>query len=180
MSNSSSLRDWVKDAATHCVPALLCEVGCARLSVDDIARRLGVAKGSLFFSQRDVASAIAETLDAWTDALTGGRRLDDPTFSEVCRALFRCVPVGDGRRPALPCCLATSPCPHGWTYRWQRIAASLGLGGSDLALTLGEAVQAIASHPDIRGLLAQGRTDEAVEVIATVVGLADDDEDYLD
>jgi len=177
MSNSAGVRDWVRDAAAVCIPSLLREVGCARLSVDDIARRLGLAKGSLFFSQRDVAEAIARTLDAWTDELTRAPRLSGPSFAEVCRALLGCVPMGDGVRPTAPCCLATSPCPHGWTYRWQRIAKSLGLGESDLALTLGDAVQAIASHPEVRPLLAQGRVEEVVAVIVAIVGFADGDDE---
>ena len=175
MATTSRVRDWLRAAAAGAVPPLLCEVGCARLSVDDVARRLGLAKGALYFSQRDVAEVIAATLDAWTAELTDVPRLNDVSLGEACGALLRRVGGGATKRSAIPCCLAVSPCPHGWPVRWRRIAARMGFGETDLALTLGDVIQAIASHPGVRSLLDDGRVEEAVDVVLAVVGFAGED-----
>ena len=168
------VRDWLREAAANTVPTLLCEVGCERLCVDDIAHRLGLAKGSLYFSQRDVAEVIAATLDEWTDELERAPGLQDVSFREACRVLFQRELLGSAEHCAIPCCLAVSPCPHDWPDRWRRIGLSMGFGETDLALTLGDAIQAVASHPEIRALLQQGRIEEAVEVVTTVLGIEDE------
>jgi hypothetical protein len=57
------VREWRAGALEGAIEALLSEVGCAGLTADVIARRLGVAKGSARLTREAVDAAIARTLD---------------------------------------------------------------------------------------------------------------------
>jgi hypothetical protein len=112
------VREWRAGALEGAIEALLSEVGCAGLTADVIARRLGVAKGSARLTREAVDAAIARTLDEWErQLLVPTTDVSDEPVIEACRALF--APASDGRgvRASIPCCLGESPCPNGWTER---------------------------------------------------------------
>lgn len=170
MTNSSStalggdLHTWRDDAVARCIGSLVREVGC-RFTIDDIAHRIGVARGSLFIDRSTAVDVIEETLDAWAERVVPAALGDGvEPFVAACWALLTTSGDADGeRRPAIPCCLAASPCPHRWPARWGPVAARFGLGTSDVAALLGEALQAIAASDQVRALIFEGRTMEAVQ-----------------
>ncbi len=167
------VRTWRADAVTRAIRILLLESGC-RFTIDDIARRVGVPKGSLFVDRAVVVEIIEQTLDTWAEHVAPPTSGDDvEPFTAACRSLLSTQLDADGvRRAAIPCCLVTSPCPHGWHARWGSIAVTFGLGTSEIAMMLGEALQAIAASDRTRALLAEGRTADAVE---HVLGYLDSD-----
>ena len=73
--------------------------------------------------------------------------------------------------PALPCCLAQSPCPHGWGARWKMLAGMFELwdsAGEELPYSvalLGDALQALAATPTVKKLLSEGNTGQATTVL---------------
>ena len=108
------IKAWRVGALDRAIEPLLCEVGCAGLTAEVIARRLGVAKGSARLTREAVGEAGRRTLDEWERQLpshANGAR-DEPMAHVYC-ALF--VPAGGTgvERAAFPCCLGASPCPNG-------------------------------------------------------------------
>lgn len=153
-------------------------MGCASLTVDDIAKSLGVAKGSIYLHWPDIARIIDILMERRTDSLI--QAANDPANAPpiaICADLFAPVESANGVRPAIPCCLHASPCPHGWTQRWVQLAKHYGVGTSGIAQLIGEAIQAVASSPTVRELLEQGQFDAAAEVVAIAVNGPDDDDE---
>ncbi|MDA1035805.1 MAG: hypothetical protein O3B65_02855, partial [Chloroflexi bacterium] len=127
------LRTWRNDVVARSIRTLLIESGC-RFTFDDIARRVGVAKGSLFVDRAAVVEVVEQTLDSWAERVAPVVSGDDvEPFTAACWSLLSTHEETDGvRRPAIPCCLATSPCPHRWDERWESISMVFGLGTSDI------------------------------------------------
>ena len=148
------------------------------LTVDSIVRSLGAAKGSAYLRWPDVERLIGTVLDRWSERLPHEPSLPSETVgTAVCRALLAPVETVDGLRPAIPCCLRASPCPQDWNQRWDQLAAHYGLGGSEIAQLIGEAVQAVASSSVVRDLLAQGRFEDAAAVVAQTINGDEDESD---
>ncbi len=172
------IRDWRLDASARVIDSLLSDVGCASLTVDDIAKSLGVAKGSIYLRWPDIARITGILMDRRTDSLI--QAANDPNDAPpiaICGDLLAPVESTNGVRPAIPCCLHASPCPHGWTLRWAQLAKHYGMGTSGIAQLIGEAIQAVASSPTVRELLEQGQFDAAAEVVAIAVNGPDDDDE---
>lgn len=125
----SLLREWRADALGNVIEELLCEVGCPSLTADVIARRLGVAKGSVRLTLEAVDAAIGRTLDAWERELPvpPDGTIDEPVI-EVCGALFASATRGREQRAAFPCSL-------GERVRARRAGPSAG-SGSGLRMAL--------------------------------------------
>lgn len=160
------LRTWRDDVVAQRIRSLLRLSGCG-FSIDDIARGIGVAKGSLYVDRSVVVEVIEQTLDSWAERVVPVNSSDseDP-FSVACWSLLTTHVDADGAvRPAIPCCLAKSPCPHRWSERWESIAVAFGLGVNQIAMLLGDALQAVAASDQGRALLVDGRTSEAVDLV---------------
>ncbi len=162
------VREWREQAILQAVAEILVDDGCQHLTMDDLARRVGIAKGSLYLHTTTRDELVEQVLDLWATEVPAADRKAGPgeRWGDACGALFAPVDRGTAVRPAIPCCLRQSPCPHGWMKRWQAIAEAHGLPteGGD-AVTLGEAVQALTSLASVRALAADGRIGEARAVV---------------
>ena len=165
------VREWREQAILQAVGELLLEQGCIALTMDDVARRVGVAKGSLYLHAPTRNDLVGQLLDRWTNDVPvpsevpqGGTQ---QAVAEICAGLFSGVVRNEsGPSPAFPCCLHTSPCPHGWADRWSRLAAAYGLADDDEAALIGEALQALSATKSVRTLLDGGKLDEAAAIVA--------------
>lgn len=165
------VREWREQAILQAVGELLLEQGCLALTMDDVARRVGVAKGSLYLHAPTRSDLVAQLLNRWMGEVpmpseppkAGGRG----AVSGICSALFSEVRrLESGPSPAFPCCLHTSPCPHGWVDRWSRLAEAYGLDPNDEVVLIGEALQALSSTLSVQTLVAAGKLEEARAIVA--------------
>ena len=142
--------------------------------MDAIASRVGVSKGTLYEHAGSRDDLIAEVLMRWTEDVEVP---DVPEATTPAAALSRALDAlyreterdGDISCPALPCCLQVSPCPHGWTDRWQPIAVAFGLNDPADVRLLGEALQALASVPSFRSLTKEGRLAEVRSILGRLL-----------
>ena len=168
------VRAWREQAILQAVGELLCEGGCLALTMDDVARRVGVAKGSLYLHAPTRNDLVGQLLDHWMDEIPmPSAPPHDSTqraVVRICEALFADARHQEsGPAPAFPCCLRTSPCPHGWGARWSRLAQGYGLDQGDDVELIGEALQAMSATKSVRTLLDDGKLDEAAAVVARLV-----------
>ncbi len=179
------VRRWREDAITEAVAELLREQGCQQLTMDEVAKRVGIAKGSLYLHAAARNDLVARVLDRWAADVPrpqgppSGPR--EERWRRACAALFSRAEKGGRDGPpeaaSLPCCLHTSPCPHGWNGRWTELAEAYGLleeeavnGSTPSWMLLGEAIQALASTRSVRELrLAEAQ--ETVERFVTGYGV---------
>ena len=164
------VREWREQAILQAVGELLSEQGCLALTMDDVARRVGVAKGSLYLHAPTRNDLVGQLLDRWADEVPVPSEPPSGSTQEavpgICAALFSDVRRDEsGPAPAFPCCLHTSPCPHGWVDRWSRLAEAYGLDHGDEAALIGEALQALAATKSVRALVDGGRLDEAAAIV---------------
>jgi AcrR family transcriptional regulator len=160
------VRQWQEAAIADAVAELLVEFGCTELTMEQVAKRVGIAKGSLYLHTTSRSGLVASSLDRWTAEVPQPSGEEEDPLHAASEALFHGVARGAGpSRPALPCCLRTSPCPHGWGARWKEIALAYGLGDSSSARLIGEAVQALACTPTVRALVDQARLEEAGAIV---------------
>lgn len=161
------VREWREQAIFQAVGELLVEEGCLSLTMDGVARRVGVAKGSLYLHAPTRNALVSQVLDRWAeDVPTPASSDPSGPLTAVCEALFSGVQHRDSARsPALPCCLHTSPCPHGWTARWRRVAEAYGLEPTPEIELIGQAVQALAATESVRSLVAEGRLADAGAIV---------------
>ena len=163
------VREWREQAILQAVGELLVEAGCLRLTMDGVARRVGVAKGSLYLHAPTRNALVEQVLERWAEDVPTAAASEHPgPLTAVCEALFSGVQHGDSARsrsPALPCCLHTSPCPHGWSARWRRVAEAYGLEPTPEIELIGQAVQALAATQSVRSLVAEGRLAEAAAIV---------------
>ncbi|MCI0820752.1 MAG: TetR/AcrR family transcriptional regulator [Chloroflexi bacterium] len=165
------VREWREQAILQAVGELLLEQGCLALTMDDVARRVGVAKGSLYLHAPTRSDLVAQLLDRWMAEVpmpSEPPKAGGPSaVSGICGALFSEVSrLESGPSPAFPCCLHTSPCPHGWVDRWARLAEAYGLDPNDEAVLIGEALQALSSTLSVQTLVAAGKLEEARAIVA--------------
>ena len=165
------VREWREQAILQAVGELLLEQGCLALTMDDIARRVGVAKGSLYLHAPTRGDLVAQLLDRWMAEVPMPPEPPEAGapggVAAICGALFSEVRrLESGPSPAFPCCLHTSPCPHGWVDRWSRVAEAFGLGPNDEVEVIGEALQALSSTASVQTLVAAGRLEEARAIVA--------------
>ena len=163
------VREWRGESILQAVAELLSETGCLSFTMDDVAQRVGISKGSLYLHTATRSGLVESLLDRWEadvpPARDFGNALMEDRTERVCEALFHETDRGSGRSvPAFPCCLQTSPCPHGWSQRWARIAAAHGLSTDETEM-LGEAVQALAGMGSVRALLREGNVDAALTIV---------------
>jgi AcrR family transcriptional regulator len=168
------VRQWREEAILNAVAELLREEGCRELTMDQVARRVGVAKGSLYLHTTTRNGLLEQLLERWAAQVPtpseppqgdAGQRL-----GALCAALMHPVErAGHAGAPAFPCCLHASPCPHGWTERWAHLAQRFGVDALPYASMLGEALQALAATPHLRGLVAEGRGAEAQALLERFV-----------
>ncbi len=164
------VREWREQAILQAVGELLSEHGCLALTMDDVARRVGVAKGSLYLHAPTRSDLVAQLLDRWMAEVplppeppTAGA---PSAVTAICDALFSEVHrVDSGPSPAFPCCLHTSPCPHGWADRWSRLAEAYGLGTHEEVEVIGEALEALSSTDSVQALVAAGRLRDAHAIV---------------
>lgn len=162
------VRQWREEEILRAVGALLVKDGCLNVTMDDVARRVGIAKGSLYLHTASREELIGQLLDAWLAAVPvrpmPAAASDDDRWSAACAALFE---PGERERPlAFPCCLQVSPCPNGWAGRWRAIAGAVGLRADDPSVAVaGEAVQALCAMPALRQLVAAGQLEAAQETL---------------
>lgn len=169
------VRQWRQEAILQAVAELLLSQGCTEFTMDDLARRVGIAKGSLYLHTNARSDLVGQVLDRWAAEVPKGVLQSGLSWEErrrrACDALFSGVARGGEPHgplaPAIPCCLSVSPCPHGWAGRWKELARDYELLGTapQAELTpevvlLGEAIQALASTLSVRGLLQGGRLSE--------------------
>lgn len=162
------VRQWREEAIVEAVGQLLVEQGCQGLTMDDIAKRVGIAKGSLYLHTNARSDLVAQVLDRWTEDIPEPSGASGDPYEGACHALFAPADHGGANAPAIPCCLHTSPCPNGWEARWAALANAYGLEGDDVPL-IGDAVQALAATPALRAMVAEGRLDEAKDVVRRFV-----------
>ena len=165
------VREWREQAILQAVGELLLEGGCVALTMDDVARRVGVAKGSLYLHAPTRSDLVAQLLDRWMGEVpmpsTPPKTGAPAAVTAVCGALFSEVHrLESGPSPAFPCCLHTSPCPHGWVDRWSRLAEAYGLDPNDEVVLIGEALQALSSTLSVQTLVAAGKLEEARAIVA--------------
>ncbi len=165
------VREWREQAILQAVGELLLEQGCLALTMDDVARRVGVAKGSLYLHAPTRSDLIAQLLDRWMGEVPVPPAVPAPGASgavtAICGALFSEVRrLESAPSPAFPCCLRTSPCPHGWVDRWSRLAEAYGLDPNDDVELIGEALQALSSTPSVQALVAAGRLGDARAIVS--------------
>ena len=165
------VRAWREQAILQAVGELLSEQGCLALTMDDVARRVGIAKGSLYLHAPTRSDLVAQLLDSWADEVetpsVPPKTSEREAVVSICAALFSGVVQDESTRaPAFPCCLHTSPCPHGWPARWSRLADAYGLEPSDDVALIGEALQALSATHSVRGLVEAGKLDEAASTVA--------------
>lgn len=165
------VREWREQAILQAVGELLLEQGCLALTMDDVARRVGVAKGSLYLHAPTRSDLVAQLLDRWAGEVPMPPEPPEAgapgAVTAICGALFAEVHrVDSGPSPAFPCCLHTSPCPHGWADRWSRLAEAYGLGPDNEVEVIGEALQALSSTDSVQTLVAAGRLRDAHAIVA--------------
>lgn len=165
------VREWREQAILQAVGELLLEQGCLALTMDDVARRVGVAKGSLYLHAPTRSDLVAQLLNRWMGEVpmpSEPPKASGPgAVSGICSALFSEVRrLESGPSPAFPCCLHTSPCPHGWVDRWSRLAEAYGLDPNDEVVLIGEALQALSSTLSVQTLVAAGKLEEARAIVA--------------
>ena len=165
------VREWREQAILQAVGELLLEQGCLALTMDGVARRVGVAKGSLYLHAPTRSDLVAQLLDRWMGEVpmpSEPPKAGVPgALSGICSALFSEVRrLESGPSPAFPCCLHTSPCPHGWVDRWSRLAEAYGLDPNDEVVLIGEALQALSSTLSVQTLVAAGKLEEARAIVA--------------
>ena len=164
------VREWREQAILQAVGELLSEQGCLALTMDDVARRVGVAKGSLYLHAPTRNDLVGQLLDRWMDEVPVPSEPPSGTqeaVAEICAALFSNVRRDESRpAAAFPCCLHTSPCPHGWVGRWSRLSKAYGLDHSDEDALIGEALQALSATKSVQALLDAGRLAEAAAIVA--------------
>ena len=93
------VRAWRREAIYQAVSDLLREEGCFSLTMEHIAKRAGIAKGSLYLHTQNRTELIAEVLDRWAadveapDATTAHGSSE--AVARVCAALFQDVERND-------------------------------------------------------------------------------------
>ena len=165
------VRAWREQAILQAVGELLSEQGCLALTMDDVARRVGIAKGSLYLHAPTRNDLVEQLLDSWANEMeipaAAPKRNQREAVVRICDALFSDVVRAESTRaPAFPCCLHTSPCPHGWPARWSRLAEAYGLEPSDDVDLIGEALQALSATHSVRALVEAGKLEEAAATVA--------------
>jgi hypothetical protein len=134
---------WLVGALDRAIEPLLCEVGCAGLTAEVIARRFRVAKGSARLTREAVDEAVWRTLDEWErqlparadgvrdepmaeSAVRCWRRLAGPVWSARrlravwVRALVRTVGLNVGGGLPSRMDLAAGRSPNCWARRFRR------------------------------------------------------------
>lgn len=176
----NQMQQWRQAAILDAVADLLASEGCHRFTMEDVAKRVGIAKGSLYLHTNARADLVQEVLALWerdvASPTTVSSKPPHTQWHETCTDLFEGVGRGDASAhsitPAIPCCLHTSPCPYGWMDRWDNIVRSRSLLAENATSEergttrlFGEVIQAIATTPSVRLLLDEGRLSEASLII---------------
>ena len=171
------VKRWREEAIIQAVSELLAGQGCQRFTMEDVAKLVGIAKGSLYLHTNARSKLVAQALDRRLASIPKPRRPSDipkeRAWSELLDALFA---QGTSGGCDLPCCLHTSPCPHGWQERWAQLVQAYGLARPSRASRdqasqelLGEAIQALAATPTVHGLLQGGQLEKAKAVLQRFV-----------
>jgi AcrR family transcriptional regulator len=168
------VKQWREEAILNAVAELFQEAGCQDLTMDQIARRVGVAKGSLYLHTTTRNGLLEQLLERWTAQVPEPAASLEGEATQRLRALCAALMHPEERAgrtdaPAFPCCLHSSPCPHGWAERWAHLAQRYGTDALADAPMLGEALQALAATPHVRALVAEGRTGEAQALLERFV-----------
>ena len=167
------VRQWRQEAILQAVTALLTEQGCQHLTMDNLAKRVGVAKGSLYLHTNARDDLIGQVLDRRAAEL---HKPADPStvpaedrWDQLLDALFARPPSElETESLGFPCCLFISPCPHGWTCRWETLVRAYQLDSAPHGLStglLGEALQALSSLASLRALVRDGHASEAKALV---------------
>ncbi|GIU99284.1 MAG: hypothetical protein KatS3mg014_0900 [Actinomycetota bacterium] len=154
--------------------AVLDEVGCRRLTMGEVAARLGVSKGTLYvhFESRDeLLRRLVE--EGWAGVVEGARRLEgrpptDRRPAQIVGLLVRCFLGLDGEPP---CCLEEIECPFldaGSLEAPVRTLRGAGPGGLGLAATARVLAAAVRARRRAEG--SAPTEGDAVAIVAFLLG----------
>ena len=175
---SQRVSAWREEAILQAASELLATAGCVEFNMDTVASAVGIAKGTVYRHVASRKSLIGNVLEGWMNdlGLEELKQSNDSSdaMTHVVEVLcHRADRRGEDVQIALPCCLRTSPCRHGWNSRWQAISDAQGLARDDRSASLGEAIQALAALPSSRALIKEGRfTDLKAHLRNTLGGHA--------
>ena len=162
------VRQWREQAILEAVGELLVSDGCLGMTMDDVAKQVGIAKGSLYLHTTARGELVDQVLDTWAGDVPApsGDVAKGQGWVALCEDLFAPVERGENIRPAMPCCMRLAPCPHGWMRRWSDAAKARGLSADDEeGQILGQAVQALASMESLHTMIEDDRIDDARQVV---------------
>ena len=170
------VKAWRDQEILRAADELLAAVGCFAFKINVVASTAGVAKRTVSRFAGSRESLIAAVLEWRLNELALGEpKQTDNALVGLTAVIKMLCGVADrpeqGARADFPCCLRTSPCPHGWMNRWQTISAIYGLTPGNETAMLGEAVQELAALPASKALLEQGRFAARYELLLmTLIG----------
>ena len=172
---SQRVSAWREKAILQAASELLATAGCVEFNMDTVAAAVGIAKGTVYRHVESRTSLIGNVLEGWMNDLGLGELKQS---SDSSGAMAQVIEVlchqadrpGEDVQVAFPCCLRTSPCPHGWNSRWQAISEAQGLACDDRSASLGEAIQALAALPSSRALIKEGRFTELKALLRNTLG----------
>lgn len=137
--------------------AALDDVGCRRLTMDMVAKRLGISKGTLYRHLASREELLRRVVgDGWEAvvedvARANDRRPADRRLRQAARSLIRRFLALD---PGSPCCLQEVECPFLDPTRLEAPVRGLparGVGGLGLAATARVLAAAVRAHRGRRG-----------------------------
>jgi AcrR family transcriptional regulator len=106
------VRQWQEAAIADAVAELLVEFGCTELTMEQVAKRVGIAKGSLYLHTTSRSGLVASSLDRWTAEVPQPSGEEEDPLHATCEALFHGVARGGRLEPARPAMLlAHEPVP---------------------------------------------------------------------
>ena len=162
---SERVSAWREEAILQAASELLATAGCVEFNMGPVASAVGIAKGTVYRHVESRKSLIGNVLEGWMHDLRLGEPKQSNDSSGAMTHLIEALCHQADRRGgdvqvAFPCCLRTSPCPHGWNRRWQAISEAQGLACDERSARLGEAIQALTALPSSRELIKEGRFTE--------------------
>lgn len=153
---------WREETILAALADLLVVEGCVDVTMDSLAGRVGIAKGSLYLHTRTRGELVERLLDQWASdvevpARDGSGSPDGDRLLRLCTAMLTvCERGANGFVPAIPCCLHASPCPHEWPQRWSSFVEQCGIEAEPEVALVGEALQALATMPKVQAEFAAG------------------------
>ena len=133
------VKRWREEAILQTVADLLAEQGCQRFTMEDVAKRVGIAKRSLYLHTNARSRLVAQVLDRWLKEVPTPANASRIPMTQRWTALLKAIlgvgkPEDDRATGRFPCRLHMSPCPQGWQDRWGELSRAYELSGPAPAL----------------------------------------------